>query len=96
MYWTEQLYDIIVVSRHLTVPVIVRIRPIQRVLVKDNGIFEKSGFLEVYNYDAQKGIIIFGGILCPPIVAGYGFLVFGNMNEKNTTYAGKAGQFREA
>ena len=84
LYWTELLYDIIVVSLRLTVPVIVRIEPIQRVLVKDNGIFEKSGFREVYNYGAQKGITIFGGILYPPIVTGYGFLVFGNMNKRNT------------
>jgi hypothetical protein len=82
LYWTEQLHDIIVVSLHPTVPVIVRIGPIQQVLVKDNGISEKSGFREVCNYDAQKGIITFGGILYLPIVAGYGFLVFGNMNER--------------
>jgi hypothetical protein len=83
LYWTEQLYDIIVVSLHLTVPVIVRTGPIQQVLVKSDGISEKSGFREVYNYDAQKGIIIFGEILYHLIVAGYGFLVFGNMNERN-------------
>ena len=81
-YWTGQPYDIIVVSLHPTVPVIVRIGPIQKVLVKDNAISEKSGFREVCNYDAQKGIIISGEILCRPIVAGYGFLVFGNMNER--------------
>jgi len=83
LYWTRQPYDIIVVSLHLIVPVIVRIGPIQQVLVKGNAFSGKSGFREVYNYDAQKGIIISGGILCLRNVAGYGSLGFGNMNERN-------------
>ncbi len=82
MYWTGKPCDTIVVSLHPTVAVIVRIGTIRQVLVKENAISEKSGFREVCNYDAQKGIIISGEILCLPIVTGYGFLVFGNMNEK--------------